>query len=107
MPRKFRFRLEPVLRYRKHLEEEKRRALGRARQAVYEQNRLLLGLLQDEARGKGDFAAMKREPALAIGRLRLQEQYLNSVARRIRREYERLQLLDAGLARDLGALLKF
>ncbi|MBI1951064.1 MAG: hypothetical protein HYS34_06855, partial [Acidobacteria bacterium] len=26
---------------------------------------------------------------------------------RARREYERLQVLDAGLARDLGALLKF
>ncbi|MHC4605420.1 MAG: flagellar export protein FliJ [Planctomycetota bacterium] len=101
MAKAFKYRLEPLLRYRKHLEEEKRRALGQARAAVMEQNRALLDLLRAEEEGKKEFAGMKSAGTLRVGRIRLQEQYLNSLAGQIRRGYEtlRVRLLNEEKAR--------
>ena len=100
MAKAFRFRLEPVLRYRQHLEEEKKRALADARKAVMQQNHDLMELLMEENEGKKRFRKAKME-AKEVRQLRLQEQYLNAVARRIRLEFEELQkkLLAEELAR--------
>jgi flagellar export protein FliJ len=96
MPKAFTFQLDPVLRYRRHLEQEKRRKLANARRAVLEQNRLLLDLVREEKAGKQDLGDMKGRGTLSIEQVRLHEQYLNSLAGRIRREYATLQvrLLD-------------
>ena len=109
MPRVFKYKLEPVLRYRKRLEEGKRRVLAKARRAVMEQNQVLLQLLRDEGNAKKDFGEMKKLPTLLVGRLRLQEQYINSLARRIRQEYRVLQeklLAEASARRDLAEARK-
>ena len=90
MAKKFKFPLDPALRYRRHLEGEKKRALAKARRAVLEQNRLLLELLREEGQGKEEFRKLKVGQT-GVQRLRLQEQYLNALSRRIRREFEGLQ----------------
>ncbi len=109
MPKIFKYKLEPVLRYRQHLEEEKRRALAEARRGVMDQNKVLMGLLLDEGKAKNDLGEMKKLPTLLVGRLRLQEQYINSLARRIRLEYRVLQeklLAEASARRDLAEARK-
>lgn len=104
MAKAFSFRLDPVLRYRKHLEEQKKRELAESRRAVRDQNRALLGLLRDEAGAKEGMKEIKGRGTIDVSRLRLQEQYLNSVARRIRSEYETLQRklgAEEGVRREL------
>ena len=109
MAKRFKFNLKPLLRFRKHEEELKRRDHSEAKRAVMDQNQVLLGLLQDEERTKVEFGGMKREAFLSIAQMRMQEQFLNSLAGRIRKEYEVLQhrlIEEAKTRRDLATARK-
>ena len=92
MPKAFKFRLEQLQDFRQLKKDLAARDLGMARKAVFDQNRLLLGLLGEEDEGKVALRTLKTR-SLDLMQVRLQEGYLISVERRIRRGYERLQEL--------------
>ena len=93
MAKKFRFRLEPLLKYRRHLDEQARRELALAHRRALDQNQVLLKLLQDEYAAKKRMTALKSRAELSVREVRMNEQFLLGTARRIRREYEGLQNL--------------
>ena len=85
MPKRFRFRLEPVLSVRRIEEDHEKRAFGEASRRAEEQTRRVedIGHRQVEAR---EAFARTRARAIHLGRLRLEEGYLLGLARRVRRE---------------------
>ena len=85
MPRRFEFNLEPVLRYRRMTEDQRKRAFGEASRRVDEQARKLDGLEREEGDARAEFAGL-RSGLLSPTQLRLQESYLVAMERRIRRE---------------------
>lgn len=84
MPRKFRYRLEPVLNVRRIEEDRDKRTFGAAARHVDEQSRLIDGLSDDQGRARTAFA-LERARAIDLTRLRLEEGYLIGLQRRIRR----------------------
>ncbi len=90
MSRKFKFNLEPLLRYRLHLEDERRRGLADAHQAVMEQNRHLMNLLSEENAGKNALRETQQD-GIDVRNLRLHQQYLLGLEQRIREGYGGLQ----------------
>lgn len=105
MTRAFTFRLQKLLDLRRLRQELAERELAVAQGAVREQNRLLAGLLGQEEAGKRDLRGMK-EKTLDLGRLRLQEGYLLSLERRIRRESGKLQDLSRSELEKRRALVE-
>ena len=103
MPRRFKFNLEPLLRYRLHLEDERRRGLAQARQAVMEQNRHLMNLLSEENAGKNSLRETQQD-GIDVRNLRLHQQYLLGLERRIREGYGGLQKRLGGEVRARAAL---
>lgn len=95
MSRAFRFRLERLLDLRRQKEEVAQRGLAEAMRSVQEQNRKLLGMMAERDAGKADLRAM-RTKELDLGRLRIQEDWLGSLERRIGAEFDRLQDLVRG-----------
>lgn len=98
MPRRFVFRLQGVLEYRRALEEKKKRELAQAQREVGEATRRLTELLQMEAEQKERFRQLKAGD-LDIMTLRLQEAYLNHLLRKIGQQQQRLQNLRMWEAR--------
>ena len=90
MLRRFKFNLEPLLRYRLHLEDERRRGLAEAHQSVMEQNWHLMKLLSEENAGKNDLRETQQD-GIDVRNLRLHQQYLLGVEQRIREGYGVLQ----------------
>lgn len=88
----FRFRLERVLRLRRLQEQVCRRDLARAQAAVMLQTRVVERLRDEERQGKDALRRMKMK-TLDLERLRLQDGYLEFLARRILAALERLQEL--------------
>jgi flagellar protein FliJ len=93
MAKRFAFRLERLLELRRMTEERLKRELGVANRAVYEQQRSILQLLIEEDRTKGELRKIKVSTLDLVG-IRMQEQYLNAVGRKILREYRQLQSLQ-------------
>lgn len=87
MPRAFEFRLEKLLDLRRLKEDLAQRDHAEAQRAVQEQNRAILGLLQEEDASKQEVRALKLK-APDVVQLRLQEGYLLSLERRLRKAYE-------------------
>lgn len=97
MAKRFAFRLERLLDLRRMLEESRKRELGTANRAVYDQQRAILQLLVEEDRTKSELRQIKiRE--LDLVAIRMREQYLNAVGRKIVREYRSLQQLQEAAA---------
>jgi flagellar export protein FliJ len=88
----FSFRLERLLGLRRLREEIAQRDFALAQKAVREQNQVLARLLLEEEGGKAELRSMKAG-TLDLVRIRLQEGYLASLERGIRREGEKLQEL--------------
>lgn len=88
----FRFRLDRLLDLRRRREEAAQRDLAEAMRAVRDQNGKLLGMMAARDEGKAALRAMRMKE-LDLGRLRLQEDYLESLERKIRVEFDRLQEL--------------
>ncbi len=66
------------------------RGLAEARLRVLDQNRKLLRMLAERDEGKASLREMRMKE-LDLGRLRLQQDYLESLERRIRGEFDLLQ----------------
>jgi flagellar FliJ protein len=92
MPRAFRFRLEQVLRYRKQIEDTKKKEFALARRRVTEQRKKLFGLIAEEARQKEELKGLEKG-SIDITSLRLQLAYLNTIARMITYEKQELTRL--------------
>lgn len=89
MPKRFQFRLEPVLRVRGAQEDEARRAFAAAQRAAQEQARKLADIATQERRARAEMADTRRGPVNLV-RVRLEEGYLVGVGRRIDREKQTL-----------------
>lgn len=92
MPKRFVFKLEGVLEYRRALEEKKRRELAQVLREVGEATQQLTAMLQMEVEEKERFRRMKAGK-LNILTLRLQEAYLNNLLRKIDRQQQLIQKL--------------
>jgi flagellar FliJ protein len=84
------FRLEQLLGIRRQREELAVRDLAAAQEAVAARNRSILFLMDQEEQAKKDLMA-QHERAVDVGRLRLADEYLVSLAKLLRREQESLQ----------------
>ncbi len=80
--RSFRFSLEPVLSYRRQVEEMRKREFALAHRAMREHMERLQSLFVEEARVKGDLR-VQEAGALDLGEIRAQRRYLAAVVRRI------------------------
>lgn len=92
MPKAFAFRLEPVLKFRRIVEENKKKDLALARRAIEEQRMALERLHENEAQGK------ERLKGLLVGEVdiagvRVQMGQLHAVARSIREGNDRMTSL--------------
>ncbi|MBI4231910.1 flagellar export protein FliJ [Candidatus Peregrinibacteria bacterium] len=92
MPHKFNFRLEPVLEYRRMLEEKAKRAFAMARREVLLQNITILNFMTEQEKGKMELRKLK-VGKVDILTLRQQEAYLNSLVRKIAKAYDELRVL--------------
>lgn len=93
MAKRFAFRLERLLEIRRTFEDRLKRELGAANRAIYDKQRDILQLLVEEDRTKVELRRIKiRE--LDLVEIRMNEQYLNAVGRKIVREYRTLQQLQ-------------
>jgi flagellar FliJ protein len=90
MSKAFHFRLEQLLGIRRQREELAVRELAAAQEAVAARNRSILFLMDQEEQAKKDLMA-QHERAVDVGRLRLADEYLVSLAKLLRREQESLQ----------------
>jgi len=90
MAKAFHFRLEQLLGIRRQREELAVRDLAVAQEAVAARNRSILFLMDQEEQAKKDLWA-QHERAVDVGRLRLADEYLVSLAKLLRREQESLQ----------------
>lgn len=90
MAKAFHFRLEQLLGIRRQREELAVRDLAVAQEAVAARNRSILFLMDQEEQAKNDLMA-QHERAVDVGRLRLADEYLVSLAKLLRREQESLQ----------------
>ena len=92
MAKAFHFRLEQLLGIRRQREELAVRDLAAAQEAVAARNRSILFLRDQEEQAKRDLWA-QHERTVDVGRLRLADEYLASLAKLLRREQESLQEL--------------
>lgn len=92
MPRRFVFKLEGVLEYRRALEEKKKRELAQVQREVGEATQQLMAMLRLEVEEKERFRKMKAGE-LNIVTLRLQEAYLNNLIRKIGQQQQLIQKL--------------
>lgn len=92
MAKAFEFRLEKLLELRRLQEDAATRELAEARQAVAVRNQVILGLLSEEDRAKGDLRDLQRR-AIDVRLLRSASEFVGSLERLLRREYETLQEL--------------
>jgi flagellar FliJ protein len=90
MAKAFHFRLEQLLGIRRQREELAVRDLAAAQEAVAARNRSILFLMDQEEQAKKDLIA-QHERAVDVGRLRLADEYLVSLAKLLRREQESLE----------------
>jgi len=88
--RAFRFRLERLLGLRRQKAEAAQRELAAAMAAAQDQNRKVLGLMAERDDGKAALREM-RTRELDLVRLRMQEDWLGTLERRVRAEADRLQ----------------
>jgi flagellar FliJ protein len=77
----FRFSLEPVLSYRRQIEDLRRREFALAHRAAQEQQRALLHLYGEEARAKEELREIERR--LDLPEVLAQRRFLAGLARRI------------------------
>lgn len=92
MPRRFDFRLEPVLSYRKMLEEKAKRNFAMARKEVLLQNIKVLNLMTEQEKCKIELRNLK-VGKVDMPALRQQEAYLNGLIRKIAKAYDELKVL--------------
>lgn len=92
MARAFRFRLERLLALRRRKAEAAQRELAAAMGAVQDQNRILLGWMAERDAGKAALRELRMRD-LDLVRLRVQEDWLGALDRRIREGADRLQAL--------------
>lgn len=85
MPKAFRFRMERLLELRRLQEERKSRDLAEANRAVVEQQEKILKLWVEEDGAKLELRRL-RVHDLDLTAIRIQEQYLSGLGRRIWRE---------------------
>ncbi len=105
MPRAFRFKLAPVLRYRKQVEDDRTRELAAVRAAVAGQRRLMRQLYEEEIRCKAEITRLEK------GRVDVQDvlahrRFVNTLQRRQRIAYQDLQRLLTNESDALQALIK-
>jgi flagellar FliJ protein len=105
MPRAFRFKLAPVLRYRKQVEDDRTRELAAVRAAVAGQRRLMRQLYEEESRCKAEITRLEK------GRVDVQDvlahrRFVNTLQRRQRIAYQDLQRLLTNESDALQALIK-
>lgn len=93
MPKRFSFRLEGVLEYRRQLEDIKKKDFLFARRARLEQEKRLASLLALEEREKDVLRELERDEVDII-KLRLQMGYLAHISRWINNAREELQRLQ-------------
>lgn len=86
----FRFALEPVLSYRRQVEEAKKRAFALARRAAQEHHHALQRLFAEESSAKEDLRRMESS-LLDLSEVLAQRRYLTAIARRIAQGREQLQ----------------
>ncbi|HLY09710.1 MAG TPA: hypothetical protein VKW04_10440 [Planctomycetota bacterium] len=87
MTKAFQFRLEQLLGIRRQKVELAQRDLAAAQEAVAARNRSILFLMAQEDQAKNDLRA-QQERAVDVGRLRLADEYRDSLGRLLRREQE-------------------
>lgn len=80
----FRFTLDPVLKFRREMEEAAERAFALARRTVLEQEMLIARYLVEEAQGKSDLGVLQREQ-VDLPALQVMSRYLSAMNRRIAR----------------------
>lgn len=85
----FRFRLDHLLGIRRQKEELAQRDLAVAQLAVAERHKSINFLLGQQEQAKADLRAAQ-EGAVEMGRLKLADEYVSSLARLVRREQETL-----------------
>ncbi|GEM_PF-7071044 len=90
MPKLFRFRLERLLEIRRILEETKRREFADANRAVEDQQQAILRLIVEEESTKVELRGLKSKE-LDLTAVRIREQYLNLLSRKITEAYRGLQ----------------
>src|SRR5579862_5431138 len=90
MAKAFHFRLEQLLGIRRQREELAMRDLAAAQEAVSARNRSIVFLMDQEEQAKKDLWAL-HERTVDVGRLRLADEYLVSLAKLLRREQDSLQ----------------
>lgn len=105
MPRTFSFKLAPVLRYRKQVEDNRKRELAAARAAVAGQRKLLKQLQEEEVKCKADIARLEK------GRVDIQDvlahrRFLNALQRRQAVGFQDLQRLLNNESEALRALVE-
>ena len=103
MAKVFKFRLERLLEVRKLREDIARQETAKAVQAVREQNENLMRTLREDQEGKDALRALKQKE-MDLVQIRLQEGYLGSLERKIRREFGHLQELTHAEAEARRAL---
>jgi flagellar export protein FliJ len=91
MTRPFAFRLERLLGVRRLREDLASRDLGLARRAVEEENRVILGLLDDLERAKESRRALQAASEVDLLQLRLHQDYQAAVERRLSDASRRLE----------------
>lgn len=101
MPKRFQFRLETVLDYRRIVEEKAKKEFASAQRRVVEQRAALNDLMGERETGKQALKLLRRE-ALDVVAVRLHMAYLNAVERRIRTADNQLYALldEEGRRRD-------
>ncbi|MFW5857811.1 MAG: flagellar export protein FliJ [Planctomycetota bacterium] len=78
MARRFRFRLEPVLRYRGRIEEERMRDFALAQGRVVEQERQLEEIASEKAEHQEEIARLSRE-GVAVDQILEFHRYINTL----------------------------
>lgn len=92
MAKAFAFRLEKLLDVRRIQEDAAARALAAAHQAVEERNRIILDLMNREDEAKDGRRALQ-QATVDVAKLRMADEFLASLGRRLQEEYLLLQEL--------------
>lgn len=101
--KRFQFNLAAVLRLRKQIEDERKRALAAVQKELFEQQGRLYAFLLDEKKGKEELKRME-QATLDLPRVMSQRRYLLGLARRIagaQQELSRLLLVERQKRDDL------
>ena len=93
MAHRFEFRLEAVLRYRRMIENLRKKEFGLARQATARQSGRIVALLTEEGEGRRMLVRIQTGD-LDVELWKLTQGYLQGLALRLRRAYEQLHRLQ-------------